>query len=49
MNLSLMEEIRKAFVAELQAKTGWGRNEVIAAYDKAVTTALFNQMGKQSK
>lgn len=31
----LMELVRAEFEKYLQAKTGWGRNEIMAAFDKA--------------
>lgn len=40
MNKKLLELIREKFQARLSTKTGWGRNDVIAAYDQAVSEAL---------
>jgi len=31
----LSKKLRDKFEAELQKKTGWGRNEVLQAFDKA--------------
>lgn len=36
----ILYAIRSEFQAVLQEKTGWGRNEVLEAYDKAVSKAL---------
>lgn len=41
MNKKLMELIRAKFKARLEAKTGWGRNDVMAEYDLAVNEALL--------
>lgn len=38
----LREELEK----QLQAKTGWGRNEVMAAFDKAVISLLLKELNK---
>lgn len=44
MNKKLLELVRAKFQAKLAEKTGWGRNDVIAAYDPAVTEALIELM-----
>lgn len=52
MNKKLVELIRQKFEARLQAKTGWGRNDVMAEYDKAVSEAsleLLDQSTNQNK
>jgi len=41
----LLEAIKAKFEARLQEKTGWGRNEVILAYNDCVTEALMEQLG----
>jgi hypothetical protein len=41
MNKKLLERIEALFTAKLQAKTGWGRNDVLAAYKDAVREALM--------
>ena len=41
----LLETIKAKFEARLQEKTGWGRNEVIQAYNDCVTEALMEQLG----
>jgi hypothetical protein len=37
----LLEALRQEFELELAAKTGWGRKEVIQAFDLATTKALL--------
>ena len=41
MNKKLLERIEKLFELKLQSKTGWGRNEVMAAYKEAVNEAIL--------
>ncbi len=41
MNKQLLQRIEQLFNEKLQAKTGWGRNEVMAAYKEAVSEALM--------
>lgn len=41
MNKKLLERIREIFLAKLSAKTGWGKNEVLQAYDDSVREALL--------
>jgi hypothetical protein len=41
MNKKLLELIRKHFERRLSAKTGWGRVELLAEYDKAVADAAM--------
>ena len=38
----ILDSIRKRFEDELRAKTGWGRNEVIQRYDKAVAQGALD-------
>ena len=47
MNTALVEAIRKHFAANLQEKTGWGRNDVMVAFDRAVTKALLEALDAQ--
>lgn len=44
MNKQLLQRIEELFTAKLQAKTGWGRNEVLAAYRDAVREALMEAL-----
>lgn len=41
MNKKLLARIREFYVAKLSEKTGWGRNDLLAAYDAAVSEALM--------
>lgn len=36
----LIDALRSQFTQELQAKTGWGRNEVLQAFERAAATTL---------
>ena len=52
MNEKYQELLRKEFEKELSAKTNWGRNEVLAAFDRASSKAalrLLDQMEKVQK
>lgn len=44
MNKKLLDRIKSKFEERLQAKTGWGRNEIIALYNECVTEALLEMM-----
>jgi hypothetical protein len=44
MNKKLLELIKKNFEARLQAKTGWGRNDVMAEFNAAVMESLLEMM-----
>ena len=37
----LIEAIRQEFLVELEKKTGWGKNELREAFEKAVSRALL--------
>jgi hypothetical protein len=41
MNKKLIDRITEIFTQKLQAKTGWGRNEIIAAHMESVSEALM--------
>lgn len=41
MNKKLIQRIEEIFEQKLQAKTGWGRNEILALHKEAVTEALL--------
>jgi len=41
----LLEAIKVKFEIRLQEKTGWGRNEIIRAYNDCVTEALLEHLG----
>lgn len=42
--LELLRAIRAKFMEKLEAKTGWGRLDVAAAYDAAVREVLEESM-----
>lgn len=41
MNKKLIERISVIFEEKLQAKTGWGRNEIINLHKEAVNEAIL--------
>lgn len=41
MNKKLLERIEEIFAAKLEAKTGWGKNEVLVLYKDSVKEALM--------
>lgn len=41
MTKKLIRRVEELFVAKLQAKTGWGRNEVLALFKDAVAEAAM--------
>lgn len=43
----LVQALREEFVAQLRVKTGWGRNEVMQAFERALTEALARFVGKR--
>lgn len=45
MSKQLLARIKELFTEKLQVKTGWGRNEVLAAYNAAVQEALLEALG----
>lgn len=42
----LMLRVQELFELKLQAKTSWGRNEVMEAYRAAVSEALMEALGE---
>jgi len=42
----LLSSIEEKFKNKLMAKTGWGRNEVIAAYKEAVSESLMEMINE---
>ena len=44
MNRKLLLKIQDIFHAKLQAKTGWGRNEIMDLYNASVNEALLEPM-----
>ena len=45
MNKQLLLRIEQIFNEKLQAKTGWGRNEILALYKESVSEALMEALG----
>jgi hypothetical protein len=41
MNKRYQELFREEFEKEMSAKTGWGRNDVMSAFDRASSRAAF--------
>lgn len=41
---ALLKRIAEIFEDKLQAKTGWGRNEILTVYRDAVNEALIEQL-----
>ena len=39
--MSFLDYIREEFEREIAAKTGWGKNEIMVAFDKASIKALI--------
>lgn len=44
MNRKLLLKIQDIFHSKLQAKTGWGRNEIMDLYRDSVNEALIEMM-----
>ncbi len=44
MNQKLLKRIEELFAAKLQAKTGWGRNDVLNVYKEAVNEAILEML-----
>lgn len=47
MNVKYFKLLREEFEKELAAKTGWGRNEIMAAYDRAAAKAALRMVEEQ--
>lgn len=45
MNRKLLERIEEIFQDKLSVKTGWGRNDVLEAYRRAVSEAILELLG----
>lgn len=43
MTQAELDSLRTELEKQLQAKTGWGRNEILAAFDKAVIAHLLKE------
>lgn len=46
MNKELLKRIREIFEEKVSKKTGWGKNELMIEYDKAVNEALIETLDK---
>jgi hypothetical protein len=46
MTKELLDLIREKFLIKLTLKTGWGRNDVVSAYDQAVSEAAILILNK---
>ena len=44
MNKKLIERITELFTEKLQAKTGWGRNDVLVIYKESVSEAILETL-----
>ena len=44
MNKKPIKRIEEIFEEKLQAKTGWGKNEVMIVYKEAVSDALLETL-----
>lgn len=44
MNKKLLLRIEQLFTEKLQSKTGWGRNEILAAYKESVSEAIMEML-----
>lgn len=49
MNRKLLNRIRENFQEALQTKTGWGRNEILVAFDQAVAQACLEMLDEAEK
>lgn len=46
MNKALIQRIEQIFKEKLQAKTGWGRNEILEKHKEAITEACLEFIDK---
>jgi hypothetical protein len=49
MNTKLIEVIKEEFSSRLAGKTGWGRNEIMKAFNESITVALLKILDAQEK
>jgi hypothetical protein len=42
--IALLKRMEELFTEKLQAKTGWGRNEILTAYKEAVNEAILEML-----
>lgn len=41
--MNVLDRLRDHFKEALQAKTGWGRQEILQEFDRAATKAVINE------
>lgn len=44
MNKKLLKRIEEIFTEKLQAKTGWGKNDVLMVYKESVNEAILETL-----
>jgi hypothetical protein len=49
MNTKLIELIKEEFSKRLEAKTGWGRNEIMKAFNESITAVLLKLLDAPEK
>ncbi|MFA6198834.1 MAG: hypothetical protein WC679_00255 [Bacteroidales bacterium] len=47
MNKKLIELLRKNFKERLQAKTSWGRNDLLAEFELAISETILELMDEK--
>ena len=47
MNKKLVDTIKEEFEKIIATKTGWGKNEIMRAYDQAVSKAVLRIMDEE--
>lgn len=48
-NKKYYEVVREEFEKELATKTGWGRNEILSAFDRAIAKAAMTFLDEQGR
>jgi hypothetical protein len=49
MNTKLIELIKEEFSIRLMEKTGWGRNEIMKAFNESITAVLLKLLDAPEK
>ena len=44
MNKKLMDTVKRCFYKRLEAKTSWGRNELMKEFEAAISDALLEML-----
>lgn len=47
--MNVLDRLRDHFKEALQAKTGWGRQEILQEFDRAATKAVIDEHQTQEK